>query len=180
MGGGKGSDKASKALEGIAKKSFDIGEPAMQEAMNVLLNALQTGGVESRQPVYSQAVEKSMQASNQAQVAMGEDFARTGTAGTPFAQNILASMMQQGAQQAAMLPVQMENEDYWKILSLFFPGAGQSMGMGIQGMGQAAQIEQMRNQAMMDLFGSLFGGMAGMGASAFAPTPTNTFNLAGG
>lgn len=156
MGGGKGSTENLDALNAIATKSFDIGEPSMKAAMDVLYQALTTGGVEARQPVYAQAAEQTMQASSQAQRAMADDFSRTGIAGTPFAQQIMASMAQQAAQQAALVPTQMAEQDYWKILSLFFPGATQTMGMGVQGMGSAAGAEATNNAAMASLFGQLF------------------------
>ena len=175
MGGGKDSQNLD-ILQGISQKAFNIGEPSMQAAMDMLHSAITTGGVESRQPVYSQAVEKSMQATSQAQQAMADDFARTGIAGTPFASQIMGSMQQQGAQQANMIPTQMENEDYWKVLSLFFPGAGQSMGMGVQGMGQAASVEAQRMNAMMQMMSSLYGSTAGAASSAWQ-TPSSVFNI---
>ena len=161
MGGGKAAPNLD-ALSGMSNKAFKIGEPAMRSAMDLVNEAISTGSVEARQPAYAQATEKSMQASSQAQASMADDFARTGLAGTPFASQIMGSLMQQGAQQANMIPVQMATEDFWKILSLLFPGAGQSMGMGVQGMGTAAGVEQAANAAMMQMMSSLYGSTTGM------------------
>ena len=155
MGGGKQPEQ-NDALAAMSQKAFKIGEPAMQEAMDAVVSALQTGGIESRVPHYQQAVEKSLQASNEAQVSMGEDFARTGIAGTPFAQDIMSSMIQQGAQQAAYLPTAMQTEDFWKILSIFFPAAGQTMGTGVSGQGTAAGVEAQRFASTQALMGQMF------------------------
>lgn len=154
--GGKGGDQASKVLEQISKESFQMGKPAMQQALGAFMEALGTGRLGAREPEIGQAVERSMQASNQAEQTMAEDLSRTGIAGTPFAMSILGPMRQQAAQQAALIPTQMRTEDFWKALSLFFPGAGQSMQAGIGGMGTAAQTEAQRYAAQSQLFGQLF------------------------
>ena len=168
MGGGKEPANLD-ALTAMSGKAFKMGEPSMQAAMDMLYSAISTGGVEARQPVYAQATEKSMQASNQAQAGMADDFARTGMAGTPFAQQILGSMQQQGAQAANNVGTQMEENDYWKILSLFFPGAGGSIGQGIGGQGQAASVEAQRMAAQMQMMSSMYGSTMGAVGSIGAP-----------
>jgi hypothetical protein len=172
MGGGKGG--MNQDLADMSSAAFKMGKPAMQAALDTFMEALQTGGVESRTPKISQAVERTGQMQSQAQASMAEDMARSGVSGTPFGQQIMASMQQQGAQQLAYLPTQMQTEDYWKILSMFYPGAGASMGMGVQGMGTAAQTQAQSEAALGQLFSQMFGSTAGMMGSALAkPSVTN-------
>jgi len=149
MLGGKG---ATEGLMSMASEAFAMGKPAMQAGLGMFTDAVNTGqGPDIRQPVYSQAAEKSLQASNQTQAGMADDFARTGMAGTPFAEAMLKQVDQQGRQNAYTAPAQMENEDYWKILSTFFPASGQLMGMGTQGMGTAGGLENQQMQQLMQL-----------------------------
>lgn len=166
MGGGKKPQTGTQNLDALAQlsqKIFGLSEPAMGAGMDMLTRAIQTGGVEARIPEYRQALEKSMQASSQAQAQMGEDLSRAGIMDTPFGQQILAQMVQQGAQQAAYIPTQMQTEDFWRVLSLMFPGATQALGTGAGAAGQAAGAEaqryateaQMAN-AQTQLFGQLF------------------------
>lgn len=170
MGGIMGKDTSGiDKLAGIAEQAFGMSRKPMKAGMDMLYNAISTGGVEARQPAYSQAAEKSMQASSQAQQSMADDFARTGIAGTPFAQQILGSMKQQGAQQASYIPTQMAEQDYWRVLSMFFPGAMGAMQTGVGGMGQVAGAEAAMNSAMMQLFGDLFTAAAGFGNAAMKP-----------
>ena len=155
MGGGK-SAPINDALAGLSKEAFNLGKPAMQQALDVFRNTLATGKFEARTPQINQAVESSMAASGQAQRTMAEDLSRAGMAGTPYAMSILGPMQQQAAQQAAYIPTQMRTEDFWKVLSLFFPGAGQSMQTGIGGLGSASQAEAQANAAKMAMMGQMF------------------------
>ena len=145
------SKGATDALVGLAKDAFALGKPAMKAGLGMFTDAVNTGGVESRQPIYSQASEKSLQAANQTKIGMADDFARTGIAGSPFAEAMLKQVTQQGATDAMRAPMEMENQDYWKILSTFFPGAGQAMGMGMQGMGTAGGLQNQQMQQLMQL-----------------------------
>ena len=149
--GGKGGKGASDALLGMAADSFAMGKPAMKAGLGMFTDAVNTGGVESRQPIYSQASEKSLQAGNQAKLAMAEDNARTGLAGTPFAEAEMKQVDLTSRQSTHTAPMEMENQDYWKILSTFFPGAGQAMGMGMQGMGTAGGLQNQQMQQLMQL-----------------------------
>lgn len=160
---GMGKDTGSvDATADMSQQAFDIGAPAMKDAMRMFQETINTGGVQARQPIYAQAAEKSLQAGNQAKIALGEDMDRSGLAGTPFAEAAEKRIDLDSRQNAAMAPMDMANVDYWKILSTFFPGAGGSMGQGIQGMSNAAGAEAQMYASMNQLLGSLFGSTTGM------------------
>jgi hypothetical protein len=156
----------------MSQEAFDISKPGMEAAMGMFMDAINSGGVQSRQPLYSQAAEKSLQASNQAQIKLGEDFDRTGISGTPFAERAFRGAEQKGQLNAARIPMEMENTDYWKILSTFFPGAQSGMNSGISGMGPAEGIDANQMMAMGQLMASMFdtstGAFAGGDNSAFS------------
>ena len=151
------------ATADLSQQAFDIGAPAMRDAMKMFRDATATGqGPESRQPIYAQAAEKSLQAGNQAKLTMAEDMSRAGLAGTPFGEAAMKRIDLDSRQNAAMVPMDMQNTDYWNILSTFFPGAGGSMGQGIAGMGDAAGSEAQMYASMNQLLGSLYSSTAGI------------------
>ena len=154
--GGGGGDTAA-----MSRESFDMSQPAMQKSVDMFLNAANTGGVESRQPVYSQAAEKSLQASSQAQKKLGEELTRTGLEGTPFAERAQREIEQTSQLNAARIPMEMENADYWKILTGMGPAATGGMSTGIQGMGVAEGIEAQQFVAMSQLMQQLMGTTVG-------------------
>lgn len=163
MGGSGAKTSGEDATSDMSQKAFDSGYPAFDAAMQMFTETINTGGVQSRQPIYAQAAEKSLQAGNQAKIAMAEDNARTGLAGTPFAEAEEKQLDLTSRQNAAMVPMQMENADYWNVLTNFFPGAGGAMGQGIQGNTALAQGEAVKFGAMADLIASMFGtGMGGV------------------
>ena len=176
-GGGMGAAGSKKGGGGdstaaMSQESFDMSKPAMQKSIDMFLNAANTGmGPESRQPSYSQAAEKSLQAGNQAQKKLGEELARTGLEGTPFAERAQRDIEQTSQLSAARIPQQMEDAD-WRMIMGMGPMAAGGMNTGIQGMGVAEGIEAQQliamSQIMQQLFGSTVGAFAGGDASAMA------------
>ena len=155
MGGNSKSDN-QESTQDMSQQAFDMGAPAMQAAMKMFQETINTGGVQARQPIYSQAAEKSLQAGNQAKIAMAEDNARTGLAGTPFAEAMMKQLDLTSRQNAVAAPMAMENADYWKVLSTFFPGAGDSMGQGIESMTALTGYDTQLVAGLQTLIGSMF------------------------
>jgi len=168
MGGDGSKTSGQQSTSDMSQAAFFAGMPAFQAAMDMFTNTVNTGmGPESRQPIYSQAAEKSLQASSQAQAKLGEDMARIGLTGTPFEERAMREIDQEGRLNARNIPMQMENQDYWKILSTFFPGAGGAIGQGIQGNTAIAAGEAEKFKAMAGLIGSMFStGMGGVQGAA--------------
>ena len=170
--GGKKGGGGGDATAAMSQEAFDMSKPAMQKTVDMFMNAANTGmGPESRQPIYSQAAEKSLQAGNQAQKKLGEELARTGLDGTPFAERAQREIEQTSQLNAARIPQQMEDSD-WRMIMGMGPAATGGMNTGVQGMGVAEGIEAQQLIAMGQLLGQILntstGAFAGGENSAFA------------
>jgi hypothetical protein len=154
--GGNGKSDNQNMTSAMSENVFGAAFPAFEGAMGMFTDAINSGGVQSRQPLYSQAAEKSLQASNQAQIKMGEDFDRTGISGTPFAETAMRKTKQQGQLGAARAPMEMENQDYWKILTTMFPGAQSGTTVPIQSMTALTGMDAQLTGDLLDFGASFF------------------------
>jgi hypothetical protein len=151
------STAATGQLSDVSNAMFGMTAPAMNTAMDMLTKMLKTGEApNARTPQIGQAVEKSMQASSQAERSMTDDFARTGIAGTPFASSILGGMRQEGAQRTAGIQPAMEDANFWKYLAALMPGMSTGMGQSMQGFGGASSNQTAANSSLNALYGGLF------------------------
>jgi hypothetical protein len=104
-GGGKSSTSSQSTnspwadvLGRIGQQQWRMAKPALSAYSGQAAEALKTGGVNANIPSINSAVDASRQSSSQSETQMREQLARSGLAGTPFAETIMSQ--QQGADSA--------------------------------------------------------------------------------
>ena len=120
-------------------------DPVQTQLFSQISEALRTGGVGAQIPIIQQAVSQSQAALGTSLQQSGDELARSGLAGTPFAARALGEQRRAGAQQIAGIPTQ---------------GAQQLIG-------QAPQI-------VTGLLQALLGSLAGAGKQRARAGPFNT------
>ncbi len=146
-GGTSGSSNPDPALSKIAQSFFTETEPLRSEFTNQLLQLLQTGGTNARVPIIEKSVEATRKASSDALGATQTELARSGLAGTPFGENVLATQTATGEQAAAKTKIDLLRE-------LLAQVSGYTLGTGnvaISGLSGARTSEQGGSQFQVGL-----------------------------
>jgi hypothetical protein len=114
-GQSKGKAADPTALPGITKEVlreqlrqnraiFRTQQPIRRVLSQQTLEALRTGGVGARLPIAQRAVEQARIGNAESLRSAQANIARSGLAGTPFAQRMLAQLTQQGRFQESQIP----------------------------------------------------------------------------
>ena len=167
-GGGGGGGKAqrtprqSEEFEGFLKEFRADVRPIREESFRQIAEALQTGGIGSRLPIATKAVEATRSATSNALTQIDESLARSNLAGTPFGENIRASQVLSGELEAARIPT-----DFAAELTRLGPGlATGTAGTLVQGLGTAAGQQRGTDAQNAALFAETMQALMGGASSA--------------
>lgn len=168
MGGMGKSNQYPEQLGDIANSLWKTVKQPVGKASNLLSSTITGGPLGMTGPILpliSKAVESSKAASQQTLTQAGEGMARTGMSGTPYGENILFNLMQQGGQQASQIPIDLATGFYQFIMQLLSPLVFGQTGVVTQGLGSAGQAQAQENAGLMGLIGSMFGQQGIMGST---------------
>jgi len=174
MGGLVKTHKSFFGSEGLSKGRATEETTALMQAMQSLLGetkeirgeytkqlmeALTTGGVGARIPIISKAMEASKRATSQSVRGAEENITRSGFAGTPFGEAILANISREGAYTTSQIGPQ-----YAQQLISGIPGyVGGTLQAATQGMGTAAQASASVRGAATTATGNVASGFSSGG-----------------
>jgi hypothetical protein len=112
-GGGKTSSSSSSTsspwadvLGRIGLQEWRMAKPAISTYNQQAAEALKTGGVNANIPSINAAVDASRQSSSQSETQLREQLARSGLAGTPFAETIMAQTQGGDAARTGAIPAE--------------------------------------------------------------------------
>ena len=112
MGGGSKTSQSTtnspwaNDLASIGLQDWRMAKPALQAYSSQASEALKTGGVNANIPSINAAVDASRQSSSQSETQLREQLARSGLAGTPFAQTIMAQQQGTDAARTGAIPAE--------------------------------------------------------------------------
>ncbi len=172
MGGGKKENSPqTDHLGQMARALFNQTAGLRSEYLKQSEEALKTGGINAQIPIIARALEHSRQAQSQSRQTTTDNLARTGLAGTPFGQSILAQQEMTGNQQIADIPTNYAQHFISQIPAFITSMTGQ----GMQGQAGASQNETQLYSSYNNAYGQVMPtiisqglGMAGKIAGAAA------------
>lgn len=179
-GGGKSSSSSQSTnspwadvLGRIGQQQWRMAKPALSAYSGQTAEALRTGGVNANIPSINAAVDASRQSASQSETQMREQLARSGLAGTPFAETIMAQ--QQGADSArtGAIPAEATQSFIGQAIPQLEGQAGRAAG-AISGAGGLQNTQTgTQTPSFWDFFtkGLFAGGQAGQGFGSLLPTP---------
>jgi hypothetical protein len=175
MGGGSGKSSTGSSSNWsqyapALMKMWKTAKPVYQTLASQTEQGLQTGGVNANIPLINTKMDAARQAESQSMQQARQTLGRSSLAGTPFGQELLASLEQQGGQNISNIPASTTAE--------FVGGAApQVIGTGARAVGEAAQLNTSSTYQSTPSFGDYFmqgasaGGMAGTGLGMMGYTP---------
>ena len=145
-----------------ARQLFEEAVPLREEVLRQIQEALTTGGVGAQIPIAQRAVEAALLGQSAATDATRDSLARAGLTGTPFAEQILASLRLQGgiaAREAELGParnmINLAPQLAAGLSGIGFAGLGPMAG-GVGDLGQQAIQGSLGEQQLLQNY--IFGG----------------------
>lgn len=150
-GDAKKAPPSSKKLDLIATDLYKQSNPVRMEVFSQLLEGLRTGGVGAQIPIVQSAVEQSRSATSRAMRDTEASLARSGLAGTPFGEQVLAAARTEGEAATGAIPSSLVREFLSQAPGLITGTGNQVVG----GLGSAAQSQASVQQARIAAFSQM-------------------------
>ena len=184
IGGGKGGSGGSStttqtspyapALWAMANQRNKATMPVLNTLSAETQNALQTGGVNSGEPLINRQTDAQREAASQGMEITRQNLARTGLSGTSFAQQILGTQGQSNSENIANVGPNVANQ---------FVAGAPSIGLNSSGLDTAASAANLDStQTFSPGFWALFNqglqsgsSLPGIGSLSSLPNPMSMF-----
>jgi hypothetical protein len=170
-GGGKTSSSSSSTsspwadvLGKIGLQEWRMAKPAISTYNQQAAEALKTGGVNANIPSINAAVDASRQSSSQSETQLREQLARSGLAGTPFAETIMAQTQGGDAARTGAIPAEATQAFIGQAVPQLEGQAGRAAGA----IGTAGGLNTTTTGTSTPSFWDYFSQLAASGAQASA------------